>query len=99
MKRYSKTVLLPRRLCETQAGNLAHAVGRIAFRPGRPMLVEHLGGLYLEHDLCGTVVTPGYGMNTRSSTFSKKSGAPDPDARGSSLLGSLWLCLFSLREK
>lgn len=61
MTRYSKTVLLPRRLCETQAGNLAHAVGRIAFRPGRPMLVEHLGGLYLEHDLSGTVMTPGYG--------------------------------------
>lgn len=61
MKRYPKTVLLPRRLCETQAGNLAHAVGRIAFRPGRPMLVEHLGGLYLEHDLGGAVVTPGYG--------------------------------------
>lgn len=61
MTRSSKTVLLPRRLCETQAGNLAHAVGRIAFRPGRPMLVEHLGGLYLEHDLSGTVMTPGYG--------------------------------------
>lgn len=61
MMRYSKTVLMPRRLCETQAGNLAHVVGRIAFRPGRPMLVEHLGGLYLEHDLSGSVVTPGYG--------------------------------------
>lgn len=61
MMRYSKTVLMPRRLCETQGGNLAHAVGRIAFRPGRPMLVEHLGGLYLEHDLSGAVVTPGYG--------------------------------------
>jgi hypothetical protein len=58
---YKKTVLSPRRLCETRSGNLAHAVGRIAFRPGRPMLVEHVGGLYLEHDLLGGVVTPGYG--------------------------------------
>lgn len=50
---HPKTVLSPRRLCETRSGNLAHAVGRIAFRPGRPMLVEH--------DLLGAVVTPGYG--------------------------------------
>jgi hypothetical protein len=56
-----KPVLYPRRLCETQGGNLAHAVGRVAFRPGRPMLVEHVGGLYLEHSLSGTVLTPGYG--------------------------------------
>lgn len=56
-----KTVLFPRRLCETQSGNLAYTVGRIAFRPGRPMLVEHVGGLYLEHDLHGSVITPGYG--------------------------------------
>jgi hypothetical protein len=53
--------LSPRRLCETLAGNLAHAVGRLAFRPGRPMLVEHVGGLYLEHALNGAVLTPGYG--------------------------------------
>ncbi|MDY0008969.1 MAG: hypothetical protein RBS08_04615 [Bdellovibrionales bacterium] len=55
------TVLTPQRLCETRGGNLAHTLGRIVFRPGRPMLVEHLGGLYLEHDLRGGVVTPGYG--------------------------------------
>jgi hypothetical protein len=55
------TVLQPHVLCETRAGNLAHVVGRIAFLPGRPMLVEHIGGIYLEHTLCGTVITPGYG--------------------------------------
>jgi len=54
-------VLVPRRLCETLSGDLAHTVGRLMFRPGRPMLVEHLGGLYLEHDLSGAVLTPGYG--------------------------------------
>jgi hypothetical protein len=55
-------LLMPHRLCETRAGNLAHTIGRIVFRPGRPMLVEHLGGLYLEHDLLtGGVMTPGYG--------------------------------------
>lgn len=58
-------VLLPLRLCETLAGNLAHAVGRLAFRPGRPMLVEHVGGIYLEHDLTGAVMTPGYGDDYR----------------------------------
>lgn len=58
-------VLLPFRLCETLAGNLAHAVGRLAFRPGRPMLVEHVGGIYLEHDLTGAVMTPGYGEDYR----------------------------------
>ena len=56
-----KIALSPRALCETFSGNLAHAVGRLAFRPGRPMLVEHVGGLYLEHDLSGRVMTPGYG--------------------------------------
>lgn len=54
-------VLSPLRLCETFSGNLAHTVGRVAFRPGRPMLVEHAGGLYLEHDLRGQVLTAGYG--------------------------------------
>lgn len=58
---FEKPILSPRRLCETRNGNLAHTIGRIVFRPGRPMLVEHLGGLYLEHDLAGAVVTPGYG--------------------------------------
>ncbi len=55
-----RTVLFPRRLCETLSGNLAYTVGRLAFRPGRPMLVEHVGGIYLEHDLMGSVITPGY---------------------------------------
>lgn len=53
-------ILLPKSLCETQAGNLAHAVGRLLFRPGRPMLVEHVGGIFLEHKLTGEVMTPGY---------------------------------------
>jgi len=61
MRPEDQTVLMPQRLCETRGGNLAHTLGRIVFRPGRPMLVEHLGGLYLEHDLRGGVVTPGYG--------------------------------------
>ena len=56
-----KITLLPRRLCETLSGNMAHSVGRLAFRPGRPMLVEHVGGIYLEHDLSGAVITPGFG--------------------------------------
>lgn len=56
-----KVVLLPKRICETMGGNLAHTVGRLAFRPGRPMLVEHMGGVYLEHSLSGTVLTAGYG--------------------------------------
>lgn len=54
-------VLLQRSLCETLAGDLAYAVGRLAFRPGRPMLVEHVGGLFLEHSLTGTVLSAGYG--------------------------------------
>lgn len=57
----SGVLLFPRRLCETRAGNVAYAVGRIAFLPGRPMLVEHLGGLYLEHSLHGAVLRPGFG--------------------------------------
>lgn len=56
-----RIVLTPHRLCETLSGNLAHVVGRVAFRPGRPVLVEHVGGLYLEHGFCGKVLTPGYG--------------------------------------
>lgn len=47
-------------LYETRAGNLAHAVGRLAFKPGRPMLIEHAGGLFLEHALTGRVITAGY---------------------------------------
>jgi FtsP/CotA-like multicopper oxidase with cupredoxin domain len=56
----NKISLFPYRICETLSGNLAHVVGRVVFRPGRPMLVEHVGGLYLEHTLCGKVITPGY---------------------------------------
>ncbi len=51
--------LEPKKLCETQSGDLAYVVGRIAFREGRPMLVEHVSGVYLEHRLTGEVVTPG----------------------------------------
>jgi len=54
-------MLFPQRICETMSGNLAHTVGRLVFRPGRPMLVEHVGGVYLEHDLFGHVITAGYG--------------------------------------
>lgn len=55
-----KSVLLyPHHICETRKGDLAYSVGRLAFRPGRPMLVEHVGGFFLEHDLTGAVVTPG----------------------------------------
>lgn len=53
--------LIPRRLCETRAGNLAHAVGRVLFRKGQPMLVEHICGALLMHDLRGRVVTSGFG--------------------------------------
>jgi hypothetical protein len=54
-------VLFQSRICETLSGNLAYTVGRLAFRRGRPMLVEHVGGIYLEHDLQGRVLTEGYG--------------------------------------
>lgn len=57
---HKKNVFSPYQLCETKSGNLAHIIGRIAFHPGRPMLVEHVGGLYLEHLLTGEVITPGY---------------------------------------
>lgn len=53
--------LSPRRLCETRRGDLAFSLGRLRFRSGSPMLVEHLGGLFLEHALCGRVLTCGYG--------------------------------------
>ena len=56
-----KVVLTPQRLCESLSGNLAFTVGRLAFRPGRPMLVEHVGGIYLEHNLSGAVLTAGFG--------------------------------------
>lgn len=36
-------------------------MGRLRLCPGRPMLVEHLGGIYLEHDMTGRVLTGGYG--------------------------------------
>ena len=57
--------LFPCCLCETQSGNLAYTVGRVVFKPGRPMLVEHIGGVYLEHDLAGRVITPGYDESYR----------------------------------
>lgn len=56
-----KVILFPRRLCETIAGNFAYVIGRVAFRPGQPMLVEHVGGIYLKHDLAGIVLTSSYG--------------------------------------
>ena len=54
-------IIFQRRICETLSGNLAYTVGRLAFQRGRPMLVEHVGGIYLEHDLQGNVLTEGYG--------------------------------------
>ncbi len=57
----STVALVPRRLCETRSGDLAHTVGRILFEKGRPMLVEHVCGLLLCHDLSGRVLTPGFG--------------------------------------
>ncbi len=51
----------PRGLCETRSGDLAFVMGRLRLCPGRPMLVEHLGGIYLEHDMTGRVLTGGYG--------------------------------------
>lgn len=57
-----KIFLIPNRLCETQSGDLAHTLGRLSFKAGRPMLVEHLGGIYLEHTLSGRVLTYGYGV-------------------------------------
>ena len=62
---HTQTILFPHCLCETLSGNLAHAVGRVRFKPGRPMLVEHVGGLYLEHGLDGRVITPGFGDDYR----------------------------------
>lgn len=56
-----RVLLHPRRLCETRAGDLAFSLGRLRFRRGGPMLVEHLNGLFLEHALCGRVLTCGYG--------------------------------------
>lgn len=56
-----EAVLIPRRLCETRGGNLAHAVGRVLFKKNQPMLVEHICGALLFHDLCGRVMTPGFG--------------------------------------
>lgn len=54
-------ILSPQRLCETRGGDLAFSLGRLRFRRGRSMLVEHLDGLFLEHALCGRVLTGGYG--------------------------------------
>ena len=54
-------LVIPGHLYETRAGHLAFIVGRVVFKPGRPYLVEHIGGLYLEHDLSGAVLSEGYG--------------------------------------
>ncbi len=54
-------VLTPGKMCETRSGNLAHTVGRTLLKKGRPMLVEHICGFYLQHDLKGRVLTPGFG--------------------------------------
>jgi hypothetical protein len=57
----ARLILRPQHLCETRNGDLAFSLGRMRFRNGRPMLVEHLDGLFLEHALCGRVLTSGYG--------------------------------------
>lgn len=54
-------LLAPMRLCETRGGDIAYIIGRCTFRRGRPVIVEHLGGVYLEHCFRGRVLTPGYG--------------------------------------
>ena len=56
----SKVILVPQRICETRSGNLAHTVGRVVFEKGRPMLVEHICGVFLCHDLTGRGMTPGF---------------------------------------
>lgn len=53
-------LLAPMRLCETRSGDIAYVIGRCTFRRGRPVIVEHLGGVYLEHCFRGRVLTPGY---------------------------------------
>lgn len=57
---FQRISLSPRQLCETKNGDLAFTVGRLVLKPGRPMLVEHLGGVLIEHKLTGEVLTPGY---------------------------------------
>lgn len=81
-------VLYARRMCETYGGDLAYAVGRLAFRPGRPMLVEHVGGVYLEHDLAGRVMTPGYGEDYNiAHVWEDEGGATDAGNHFASLPG------------
>lgn len=57
----TRVILRPQLLCETRGGDLAFSLMRLRFQPGRPMLVEHLDGLLLEHALCGRVLSFGYG--------------------------------------
>ncbi len=57
----TRVMLSPRRMCETRGGEIAFSLGRLRLTRGSPMLVEHLNGLYLEHALCGRVLTTGYG--------------------------------------
>jgi hypothetical protein len=52
--------LYPGALCETYAGDLAYVVGRVALMKGRPLLVEHVGGLFLIHNLRGQVMSQGH---------------------------------------
>jgi FtsP/CotA-like multicopper oxidase with cupredoxin domain len=75
-----KIVLFPRRVCETLSGDMAYTVGRLAFRRGRPMLVEHVGGIYLEHDLSGRILTAGYGTEY-SIVYVSKDDLLSPAAR------------------
>lgn len=56
----SPVAIGPGFICETQDGHVAHALGRLLFKHGRPMLVEHVGGIMLEHRLTGEVLTAGY---------------------------------------
>lgn len=72
--RCSDMTLRPLVLCETQGGNLAYVVGRLAFQPGRPFLVEHVGGIYLAHDFCGRVLTPGHDDSYRIVALHDKPG-------------------------
>ena len=52
--------LYPGALCETFAGDIAYVVGRVALMKGRPLLVEHVGGIFLIHNFKGQVISSGY---------------------------------------
>ena len=82
-------IVFPDRMGERQAGNLAYTVGRLVFRPGRPMLVEHVGGVYLEHDLSGRVITRGYGVE-----YTIVHVMPAEDQSSKSVTGASSFCGF-----